>query len=203
MKRLSAILLSTALSAFAQEPAKPAEHGAEHAHAESGTSPASGLKKELIAGLTEKDFLKLGEKEKTVKVLMVATWTDDNYGMNFNGFSKGNALYTIPKDWTVEVTFINPGPVPHSLIVIEKDSVKKVQMAEPYFKGAAVPKHIQGISYGKASFTFTADEAGEYALACGFPAHALNGHWLRLDISAEAKVPTLKLGDKPAVEAVK
>jgi plastocyanin len=204
--RLSFLLLAAALPATAQEPAKPAEPvkpAAEgHGH-ESGTSPTSGLKKELIAGLTEKDFIKLGDKEKTVKVLLVATWSDENYGMNFNGHAKGAALYTIPKGWTVEVTFINPGPVPHSLIVIEKEAVKKIQMPEPYFTGAAVEKHLQGISYGKASFTFTADEAGEYAFACGFPAHAINGHWVGLDISEEAKVPTLKLGEKAAVEAVK
>ncbi len=87
--------------------------------------------------------------------------------------------------------------------VIEKDSVKKIQVPEPYFKGAAVPKHLQGISYGKSTFTFAADEAGEYALACGFPAHALNGHWVAVNISEEAKVPTLKLGDGPAKDAVK
>jgi hypothetical protein len=199
MKSILCALAATSLTLPAQEPAKPAEG---HGHAE-GSAPTSGLKKELIAGLTEKDFIKLGEKEKTVKVLLVATWTDDNYGMNFNGHSKGSALYTIPKDWTVEVTFINPGPVPHSLLVIERDAVKKIQMPEPYFKGAAVPKHLTGISYGKATFTFTPDEAGEFAFACGFPAHAINGHWLGLDVSADAKVPTLKLGDKPAVEAGK
>lgn len=197
--------LASTLACFAQDapkPAEPAKPAEGHGH-EQGAAPASGLKKELIEGLTEKDFIKLGEKEKTVKLLLVATWTDENYGMNFNGFAKGGALYTIPKDWSVEVTFINPGPVPHSLIVIEKDAAKKIQMAEPYFKGAAVAKHLQGISYGKATFTFTADEAGEYALACGFPAHALNGHWISLDISADAKVPTLKLGEKPEVEAAK
>lgn len=207
MKRISLLLLHAVTSLSAREPAKPAapaKPAEGHGHAEhEAASPTSGLKKELIEGLTEKDFLKLGEKEKTVKVLIVATWSDDNYGMNFNGYSKGGAVYTIPKDWTVEVTYINPGPVPHSLIVIEKESVKKIQMAEPYFKGAAVPKHIQGISYGKSTFTFAADEAGEYAFACGFPAHALAGHWIGLEISAEAKVPTLKLGDKAAVEAVK
>ena len=63
--------------------------------------------------------------------------------MNFNGWSKGGALYTIPKGWTVEVTFINPGPVPRSLIVIEKAAVKK------------------------------ADEAGEYAIACGLAARRI------------------------------
>ncbi len=198
-----ALTLLASLTLHAQEPAKlaePAKPAEGHDHAAAG-SPTSGLKKELIAGLTEKDFLKLGDKPSTVKVLIVATWTDDNYGMNFNGCFKGSATYTIPKDWTVEVTYINPGPVPHSLIVLEKESVKKIQMPEPYFKGAAVPKHLQGMSYDKASFTFTANEAGEFAFACGFPSHALNGHWINLEISADAKVPTLKLGDKPAVEA--
>jgi len=44
-----------------------------------------------------------------VKAVVVATWSDDNDGMNFNGCSKGGALYTIPKGWTVEVIFVNPG----------------------------------------------------------------------------------------------
>ncbi len=189
------------------EPAKPAPAPAPETkdpHAEhGGASATSGLKKELIAGITEADFIKLGDKPKTVKLTVVAVWSDDNYGMNFNGYSKGKAVYTIPKDWSVEVTYINPSPIPHSLIVIEKDSLTKLQVAEPYFKGAAVPKHLQGISYGKSTFTFTADEAGEYALACGFPAHALNGHWIALNVSADAKAPTLKLGDKPEKEAGK
>ncbi len=203
--RFLPIALATVLPAIAQDapgtatPAKPVEG---HGHA-TGAAPASGLKKELIEGLTEKDFIKLGDKEKTVKILLVATWSDENYGMNFNGFAKGGVVYTIPKDWTVEVTFINPGPVPHSLLVIEKENTKKIQMAEPYFEGAAVPKHLQGISYGKASFSFSANEAGEYAFACGFPAHSINGHWIGLDVSAEAKVPRLKVGDKAAVEVAK
>jgi len=195
---------TAALSLYAQDPAKPVEAAKPaEGHDHGAASPTSGLKKELIEGITEKDFIRLGEKEKTVKIVIVAVWSDDNYGMNFNGYSKGNATYTIPKDWTVEVTYINPSPIPHSLIVIEKDSVKKIQVPEPYFKGAAVPKHLQGISYGKSTFTFAADEAGEYALACGFPAHALNGHWVALNISDEVKVPTLKLGDGPVKEAVK
>jgi len=46
------------------------------------------------------------------------------------------------------------------------------------------------MSYEKASFTFTADQAGEYAFACGFPTHALNGHWIALDVSDVATEPT-------------
>ena len=74
-------------------------------------------------------------------------------------------------------------------------------MPEPYFKGAAVPDFLKGLAYGTSTFTFVADEAGDYALACGFPAHALNGHWIALEISGTATAPTLKLGTgepKPA-----
>jgi hypothetical protein len=159
---------------------------------------------ELVDGVTEADFLRLGSKPKTVTLTVVAVWNDENYGMNFNGYAKGAAIYTIPKDWTVEITYINPSPIPHSLIVIEKDSLKKIQVPEPYFKGAAVPEHLKGLSYGKHTFTFVADEAGEYALACGFPAHAMNGHWIALNIDDKATEPTLKLGAdvaKPAAPA--
>ena len=189
---------SIALNAPAQTPAPPAPP-AGHDHA--AMAAMAGLKKELVEGLTEADFLKLGDKPKTAKITLVAVWSAANYGMNFNGHSKGTLVYTIPKDWSVEVTYINPSPIPHSAIVCEKAETKKLQVPQPYFKGGAVPNHLTGLSYGKATFTFTADEAGEYALACGFPAHALNGHWVALDVDDKIKVPTIKLGDGPVREA--
>ena len=154
-----------------------------------------GVKKELFAGVTEADFMKLGDKPKTVKVVLVATFTDDNHGMNFNGYSFGKATWFIPMGWTVEVEFINPGPVPHSAIVIERDDTKKLQMPEPWFPGAAVEKHIQGIALAKANFSFVADEEGEYAFACGFPAHAIAGHWVGLEVTGPDSKPMLKLGE--------
>ena len=178
----------------AQQPAAPA---ADHAHA----VEIPGLKKELFAGITEADFLKLSDQPKTVKVTLVATYSAANYGMNFNGYSHGKIIFTIPTGWTVEATFINPSPIPHSLIVVEKDTTKKLQMGEPYFDGAGVPKPEVGLALTKAEFKFVADESGEFALACGFPAHAINGHWLALNVSEDAKTPTIQVGDKPAVEA--
>lgn len=159
-----------------------------------------GIKKEMFAGITADDLLKMGDKPKSVKVVLVATFNAANYGMNFNGYSHGKAVLTVPKDWTVNVTFINPSPIPHSAIVIEKADTKKLQVPEPYFEGGATPKHIVGMSNGKAEFSFTPDEAGEFALACGFPAHAATGHWITLNVSADAKVPTLQLGDQAAKE---
>jgi sulfocyanin len=179
------------LSAWAQDPA--AHNPAIHASA--------GLNKALTAGITEGDFLKLGDQPKTVKVTLVAAFTDANYGMNFDGYSHGKATFTIPTGWKVEVTFINPSPVPHSVVAVERDAVRKLQVGDPAFVGASTPNPVIGISASKATFTFTASEAGDYAFACGFPSHALAGHWVALQISNEAKAPTLKLGDAPAQDA--
>ncbi len=199
MKNLLPILLS-ASTLLAQEPNTPTP-AAEHHHEGTGVASA-GRKMELVAGITEADFLRLSVKPKTVEVIIVAVWNDENYGMNFNGHAKGSAIYTIPKGWTIEVTYINPSPIPHSLIVLEKDAAThKIQMPEPYFKGAAVPNHLQGLAYAKSSFSFTPDEAGEYAFACGFPAHAMSGHWIGLDIDEKATAPTLKLGSAAAQPA--
>ncbi len=190
----AAVKLPTFLSILLPAVLLSAQESGSSSHAAHGAA-VPGVKKELFAGITEADFMRLGDKPKTVKVTLVATFTDDNHGMNFNGYSFGRAVWYIPVGWTVEVEFINPGPVPHSAIVLERDDVKKLQVAEPWFEGGAVEKHLQGIALAKSSFTFTPDEEGEYAFACGFPAHAIAGHWVGLEVTGPDSKPRLKLGD--------
>jgi len=185
MHRFLPLCLLAALNLSAQTP--PADHG-------HGTA-IPGVKHELYEGVTEADLLKLGKEPKSVQVTLVATFNAANYGMNFNGWSHGKAVLTVPVGWKVHVTFINPSPIPHSAIVIERADTKKLQMAEPWFEGGATPKHLTGQTFSKAEFSFTAEEAGEYALACGFPAHAVAGHWVALNILEDAEAPTLQLGD--------
>lgn len=180
----------------------PALHAADKAAA-APHHGSSGIKRELIEGITAADFLKIGDKPKTVKLTVVAVFTDANYGMNFNGYSHGKAGYVVPTGWTVEVTFINPSPVPHSLLVVERDTVKKLQMGEPIFAGAGVPNPAQGLSAAKASFTFVASEAGDYALACGFPTHAINGHWIAFNVRDDAKAPAFNASEDTAAKAAK
>ena len=175
-----------------------AQEKAAHEH---GELEITGLKMEMFEGITEADFMKLSDKPKTVKLTLVATFTAANHGMNFNGYAHGKAVFTVPTGWNVDVTFINPSPIPHSVLVVEKDMLRKPQMGAPYFDGAGVPKPEVGMAFAQADFSFVADEAGEYALACGFPAHAANGHWLSFNVSDEAKVPTLKLDEAPEREA--
>lgn len=191
MLRLLPPCLLVALSLTAQTPTP------DHGH---GTTAIPGIKHELFAGVTEADLLRPGKEAESVHVTLVATFNAANYGMNFNGWSHGKAVLTVPAGWTLHVTFINPSPIPHSAIVIERADTKKLQVAEPWFEGGATPKHLTGQTFAKAEFSFTADEAGEYALACGFPAHAVAGHWVALNVSETAKVPTLQLGEGKPVE---
>ena len=182
--------LCLATLAIAQTPPPAHDHGIE----------IPGIKKELFAGITAEDLLKPGDTPKSVKIKLVATFNAVNYGMNFNGYSHGKAILTVPTGWKVDVTFINPSPIPHSAIIIEKAETKKLQVPEPYFEGGASPKHLTGMTMGQAEFSFTPDEAGEFALACGFPAHGVAGHWVSFNVSNDATVPTLQLGDQPAKE---
>jgi hypothetical protein len=138
---------------------------------------------------------------KTVLVTVVSAYNSVNYGMNFNGFAKGKARYIVPIGWTVKVTFQNKSPVPHSVVVVEKAMVKKLQMGAPYFEGASSPEPVKGTTGPAVKFSFVASEAGEFALACGFPAHAANGHWIAFDVSADASGPTLRLGEAAAYAA--
>jgi hypothetical protein len=184
------LIVFSALAVSAQTPPPGHDH----------TMEIPGLKKELFAGVTADDLLRPGATPNSVKIMLVATFNAANYGMNFNGYSHGKAILTVPVGWKVDVTFINPSPIPHSAIICEKADTKKLQIPEPYFTGGATPKHLTGQTMGKAEFSFTPDEAGEFALACGFPSHALAGHWLGFNVSAEAKVPTLQFGDQPAKE---
>ena len=134
---------------------------------------------------------------KTARLVVVSAYNPVNYGMNFNGFAKGGARYTIPQGWTVSVSFTNNSPVPHSAIVVEKPMVKKLQMGEPAFKGASTPYPVRGTTgKGGVAFQFVADEAGEFAIACGFPSHSANGHWIAFDVSPTATAPSLQFGTK-------
>jgi len=145
-------------------------------------------------------FIALGDKPKTVKVRIISTYTDANHGMNFNGQFKGSAVYTIPTGWTVEVEFKNASPVPHSVVVVEEDMARKIQVGDPYWEGASSPKPTVAITR-EAKFSFVVDETGDYAFACGFPTHCLAGHWVGLEVSDDAKVPVYTVeGEKP-VEA--
>jgi hypothetical protein len=151
------------------------------------------------------DFLSLGAEARSVKVVLITAFNGANYGMNFNGFAKGGAKYVIPKGWNVEVAFTNRSPVPHSAVVVERAMVKRLQMGDPACTGGSTTNPVRGTTGTKGeTFRFKPEEAGEFAFACGFPAHAANGHWIGLEISETATAPSLQFGtNAPYVPAAR
>ena len=59
------------------------------------------------------------------------------------------------------------------------------------------PSPLKGTTSKVENFEFTVDEAGKFALACGFPTHSANGHWIRLDVKKDLKEAAFV---KPAAE---
>lgn len=192
------LLLPLAVASLRAEdaPAPPPHPGhAQHeARPGAGGAPAAAPVQPKAA-----DFLRLDpDAPKTVQLTLISAFNDANYGMNFDGHAKGSAKLVVPKDWHVKVSFRNQSPVPHSAIVVERPTVKKLQMGPPVFKGASTPDPVRGTTGPEVKFEFVADEAGDYAIACGFPAHAANGHWIAFEVSDTATAPSLKFGDAEA-----
>ena len=180
------LLLSAALAANAQGT------DAHHDH------PAAPAPADAVPPRPEQ-FIRLGDDGKRVKLVLVSAWNGANYGMNFDGFAKGGAKLVVPVGTEVEVTFTNRSPVPHSVIVVERPMVKRLQMGDPAFEGASTPNPVRGTTGSKGEvFQFKASEAGDYAFACGFPSHAANGHWIAFEVSASAKAPSFQFGTEPA-----
>lgn len=167
-----------------------AEHSGGHEH--DAPPPMQAEEKEALP-----PFIALGKEPNTVEILLVAAYDETNGGMNFNGKTRGEATFTVPLGWTVKATFRNRSAVPHSAVVVETEKVREFRVGEPYFKGAATPDPERGTTQNQTvTFTFKVDEKGKYAIACGFPTHALAGHWIYLVVGDENATPSYKSGDQ-------
>lgn len=160
-------------------------------HAEDAAAPSADARPP-----EPREFLSLAPDGKTVRIILISAYNGVNYGMNFNGHAKGGARFVLPVGSEVEVAFTNRSPVPHSVVVVERPQVKKLQMGDPVCAGASTTNPVRGTTGAKGEvFRFKVTEPGDFAFACGFPSHAANGHWIGLEVSETAKVPSLQFGD--------
>ena len=70
-------------------------------------------------GKIDPAWLRADAASKTADFKLVAGLTDANGGMNFNGFSQGGLVLTVPQGWNVVLHFKNEDPnLPHSVEII-------------------------------------------------------------------------------------
>jgi sulfocyanin len=137
-------------------------------------------------------FLAVNAKAKTVTLTILAGDGGNNGGMNFNGYSKGQMVITVPVGWTVDVAFKNEGSLPHSVVFDAWNAPLTSTTVKPVFAGATSPNPITGTpTGGSAKFHFKAAKVGKYRMICAFPGHAAIGMWDTF-VVAKGGAPSIK-----------
>ena len=140
-------------------------------------------------------WLQANVKAKTAYLTLIAGWSDANGGLNFDGYSNGKMIVTVPLGWHVQVTFSNRSAAPHSVEVIAYHTPVPETGFRAAFKNAQSPDPIDGITHDHKPqrFTFVAARAGRYMIICGVPGHASSGMWERFVVAKTARTATLTI----------
>src|SRR2546425_7709593 len=122
-------------------------------------------------GKIDPGWLRADAASKTADFKLVAGLTGANGGMNFNGFSRGGLVLTVPQGWNVVLHFKNEDPnLPHSVEVIPEAAAIPTGPVPPAFEHAATGRLEQGFSTGQgADVRFVPEKAGLFLLFCAVP----------------------------------
>ena len=144
-------------------------------------------------GKIDPTWLRTDAASKTVDFKLVAGLTNNNGGMNFNGFGRGGLVLTVPQGWTVALHFKNEDPnLPHSVEVVPEAAAIPTGPVPPAFEHATTGRLEQGFSTGQgAEIRFAAAKAGSFLIFCAVPGHGAAGMWVRLAVSEAADKPAL------------
>ena len=176
--------------------------GGEPGQAEGGMAEdtAAGMEAEgsemggAAGALTVPDWMTVDESAQTVTLDITAGSTDANNRWNYNGYYNGNATIVVPEGYEITVNFQNDDPAnPHSFGIDDQigNYPTMYESPEPVFAGAissGAASMTEATQAGQSeTVTFTASEAGEYAMVCYVPAHAATGMWIRFNVSADGQ----------------
>ncbi len=144
-------------------------------------------------------WLSFNAAARTARFQLIAGLTGLNGALNFNGYSDGGLTFVVPLGWQTEIDFRNhDGMLPHSAEIIKPSTPLPVQSVAPAIPRAFTLNLDQGlVSEATDTMRFTAQPAGDYLIFCGVPGHGAAGMWIRFQVSATAKTPTLLLTAAP------
>jgi hypothetical protein len=112
----------------------------------------------LAARPDPRRFLQVDARARVARVTLLAGYDSTNGGFNFDGYARGELMWTVPRGWTVHVACTNRSGVRHSCAV-----VKGPLASAPAFPGAATPSPVVGLLQGRtASFSFRATRVGVF-----------------------------------------
>ena len=139
--------------------------------------------------LTVPSWMFVDQVAQTVRLDIAAGSEAVNNYWNYNGLYAGNGSITVPQGATVTINFSNADPAqPHSLGINQAMDAYPAMFENPspVFIGAISPDPTVGTAPGAtATITFTADTAGEYAMVCYVPGHAVAGMVIPFVVSTD------------------
>lgn len=145
--------------------------------------------------MTIPSWMKVNKSAKTATLEIHAGQTADNNHWNYNGYYKGDAAITVPEGYKVTIRFTNDDPsMAHSIGVDSAYATFPATFTnpQPIFPGAisSNPTDLTKATQPHTSQTvnFTASKAGNYALNCYIPGHALTGMWIHFNVSSNGEV---------------
>lgn len=149
----------------------------------------------------EPQWVQWDAASKTAMVKIVAAYNGENGFFNFDGYNAGQLTVTVPVGAKVQVSFTNKAGLPHSAVITPYADRGLPGNFPLAFPGASTPNPAAGAVGVKAPqvFSFTASKAGQYAIVCGVPGHAIGGMWDRLAVAnvPEASQQTAETGAVP------
>ena len=137
------------------------------------------------------EWFVMDEEAMTVEIEIAAMMDG---GWKFNGIANGDATITVPQGFSVRVNFMNnDGAMVHSMGISQLVDPIPAMFSDPtpVFEGAISDNPVDMTSATQPGageiLDFVADAAGEYALFCYIPGHAVSGMWMRFNVSADGE----------------
>jgi len=142
----------------------------------------------------EPSWMSYDKTNKKLNLELVAAWSANNNGFNFNGYFQDSLTIHVPADWLVNVLLINlDGNAPHSIVV-----------TEPY-TAETIPEQLTGefavlnraftdsiFANERTQMTFKT-KTGDYWFFCGDKGQGINGMWVKFNVDKNIELPFIEI----------
>ena len=134
-----------------------------------------------------KTFIKVDLAVHVAVVTLIAGHPATDNQFNYDGYSSGALVLTVPAGWQVTIQCLNHGTVPNSCAVVTDG--KSTGPVQPEW---TTPNPQLGLDPGQsASFAFSPATGASYRIASLVGGNEASGMWADLEITASG-VPTLR-----------
>jgi PQQ-dependent dehydrogenase (methanol/ethanol family) len=148
--------------------------------------------------LTSTQYFGLGKDSRTLTFQAIASLNKPAGEPSIDGTKAGKIVLTIPRDWTLNVTFrTHAAQGGDGLTVAPLSGSAPTPPATPAFAGGATAGDVRAgeIAY----FSFRATTQGQYALVSTDPARAAAGEWVKLVVAAPTTIPSIRVAGQTFV----